>query len=481
MKKVLLASAAVACLAWAAAASAQETTGDQEAAATEGGIGDIVVTATRQATNMQDTPIAITAITSEGLDERGLDSVADLTAVVPNAEFRRTHGAFGPGISATIRGIGASDTNIGNDPVVAFYVDDIYYPTLLGSNFDLLDIDHVEVLRGPQGTLFGRNTLAGAVNVVSRQPAFGETSGYVEGTVGSYSRTDVRAGFNLPLGENLAFMASGAFKSRTGYQKVLDFACEMNRRGTPELAGNIPPSDLANQSNPKFSPNDCVIGHYGGEDVKAVRGSLAWEPSGGGVRLTITGDYVKDEPENPADTTLSLNPALNTPNENRQFEYYGVAYDDRFITGDPYSTYETYNDPIGAGTVIPGHTYYNGRPTHGGHTLPPFADTEMWGVSGKLVVDLTDRDRSHHDPRLSLAGGTARLSEGRHAAADGDDDQRRLQQVPQRRSAPVGPDGLDRLDRRCLLFRGRRRAARGHRSAAHRPDPLSLQHLRSGE
>ena len=389
MKKVLLTSVSMACLACAATASAQDAS-ENEANASQTGIADIVVTATRQATNMQDTPIAITAITSEGLEERGLSSVSDLTAVVPNAEFRRTHGAFGPGVSASIRGIGASDTNIGNDPVVAYYVDDIYYPTLLGSNFDLLDIDHVEVLRGPQGTLFGRNTLAGAVNIVSKQPSFGETSGYIQGTLGGYNRTDVRAGFNLPLGDNLALMASGAFKKRTGYQRVLDFSCEMNRRGTPELAGNLPPSDLAHQSNPKFTPDDCVIGHYGGEDVKAVRGSLAWQPALG-VRLTITGDYVKDESENPADTTLSLNPVLNTPNENAQFAYYGVAYDSRFITGDPYSTYETYHDPIGAGTVIPGHSYYNGRPTHGGHTLPPFADTEMWGVSSKLVVDLTER------------------------------------------------------------------------------------------
>src|SRR5690606_19087786 len=287
MKKVLLASVSVVCAVWTATASAQDVA-EGEPSAGEGGIADIVVTATRQATNMQDTPIAITAITAEGLKERGLDSVADLTAVVPNAEFRRTHGAFGPGVSASIRGIGAGDTNIGNDPVVAYYIDDIYYPTLLGSNFDLLDINHVEVLRGPQGTLFGRNTLAGAVNIVSKQPSFGETSGYVQATVGGYKRTDVRAGFNLPLGENLALMASGAFKKRVGYQRVLDFVCEMNRRGTPQLAGSLPPSDLAHQSNPKFSPNDCVIGHYGGEDVKAVRGSLAWEPSGGGARLTIT-------------------------------------------------------------------------------------------------------------------------------------------------------------------------------------------------
>ncbi len=362
---------------------------EEAAPAADAVIADFVVTASRQSTILQDSPIAITAVTAETLEERGMKSVTDLTAVVPNAEFRRTHGAFGPGVSASIRGIGASDTNIGNDPVVAYYIDDIYYPTLLGSNFDLLDIDHVEVLRGPQGTLFGRNSLAGAVNIVSKQPNFNETTSYVQLTVGSYDRTDVRAGFNVPLGENLAFMGSGAFKKRTGYQRMLDFVCEMNRVGTPELIGNVPPFDLASQNNPEFTADDCTIGHLGGEDVKAVRGSMAWEPASN-VRLTITGDYIRDESENPADKTLSLRPELNTNNEELSFAYYGVEYDSRWITDDPYTTYETYNDPIGAGTVIPGHSYYDGRSTRGGHYLPPRGDLTMWGVSAKLVVGLTD-------------------------------------------------------------------------------------------
>ncbi len=375
-------------LAVPAFAQAQPEDGANDAAA-RAGIADIVVTATRQSTNMQDTPIAITAVTAADLETRGLKSVSDLTAVVPNAEFRRTHGAFGPGVSASIRGIGAADTNIGNDPVVAYYIDDVYYPILLGSNFDLLDIDHVEVLRGPQGTLFGRNSLAGAVNIVSKQPNFRDATAFVQLTAGSYNRSDVRAGFNLPLADNLALMASGAFKKRRGYQRMLDFVCEMNRRGTPELAGNLPPYDLAAQNSPRFTADDCTVGRQGGEDVKALRTSIAWEPTSN-VRLTVTGDYTRDESENAADTTLSINPALNTPNENASFAYYGVAYDSRFITGSPYTTYETYHDPIGAGTVIPGHSYYNGSSTHGGHYLPPRADLTNWGVSAKLVVGLTD-------------------------------------------------------------------------------------------
>jgi iron complex outermembrane receptor protein len=390
LKAITLVSVSAASLAFASAASAQNLPEEvRPAAAEQSGISDIVVTATRQVTNLQETPIAITAVTAEDINVRGLQEIADLTAIVPNAEFRRTHGAFGPGVSASIRGIGQSDTNIGNDPAVAYYIDDVYYPLLLGSNFDLLDISRVEVLRGPQGTLFGRNSLAGAVHIVSRQPDFLEASSYVQITVGSYNRTDIRAGFNMPLGPNLALMASGAVRKRRGYQRMLDFVCEMNRRGTPQLAGNLPPFDLANQSNPRVTPDDCVIGYQGGEDVKAVRASLAWEPTDR-LRLTVTGDYIRDESENAADTTISLRPALNTPNENRSFGYYGVAYDQRFITGSPYETYETYNDPIGAGTVIPGHSYYNGRSTRGGHYLPPRADLDNWGVSAKLVYEVAN-------------------------------------------------------------------------------------------
>ena len=106
-------------------------------------LGDIVVTATRQATNLQETPIAITAITADALQERGITNMSDLTSVVPNSQFRRVHGAFGPGVSAFIRGIGSGDTSLAGEGAVAFYIDEVYYPVLLGANFDLLDVDHI--------------------------------------------------------------------------------------------------------------------------------------------------------------------------------------------------------------------------------------------------------------------------------------------------------------------------------------------------
>ena len=355
-------------------------------------LGDIVVTATRQATNLQETPIAITAITADALQERGITNMSDLTSVVPNSQFRRVHGAFGPGVSAFIRGIGSGDTSLAGEGAVAFYIDEVYYPVLLGANFDLLDVDHIEVLRGPQGTLFGRNSLAGAVNIVGRQPSLSEASGYASFTTGQFDRRDVRAGFSLPLGENLALMVSGLSKQREGYQKRLDFTCEMIRRGTPELAGTFPISNVLMTRTPNFTPDDCTIGRLGGENVHGGRASLLWQATPS-VRLTLTGDYVRDRSDNPADAIVDIDPSRANTNMQTQAAYFGLVIDQRFMTGDPYTTYVTYEDRIPAGTVIPGNTYYNGtmvdgRYTRGGYEFPTHNNLLNWGVSSKLVWEL---------------------------------------------------------------------------------------------
>ncbi|MET0499747.1 MAG: TonB-dependent receptor [Steroidobacteraceae bacterium] len=383
-------------LATAIQAQAQTTGAASDAPKPEGQgksvIEDIVVTATRQATNLQDTPIAITAVTAEALGQRGITSVADLTSVVPNAQFRRVQGAFGPGVSSFIRGIGSGDTSLGGEAAVAYYIDDVYYPLLLGANFDLLDVDHIEVLRGPQGTLFGRNSLAGAVNIVGKQPSTAETTGYAEVTAGSWNRRDVRAGLNLPLGENAAVMVSGLSKQREGYQKRLDFTCEMNRRGTPQLAGSYPSNDPLVTSSPNYKPSSCEVGRLGGEDVTAGRVSFLWKPTSD-VKITLNTDYIRDLSENAADTVVDVDPTRANSNVKSEAAYYGLTVDNRFVTGDPYTTYVTYADRIPAGTVIPGNTYYNGtvvngRPTRGGYNLSPHIDLTSWGASGKLAWDL---------------------------------------------------------------------------------------------
>jgi iron complex outermembrane receptor protein len=401
--KAILLSASLSALMVPALAQAQagSDSGDAQGSSSEAGgsaLGEIIVTATRRATNLQETPLAISAIEADVLLEQGLTNAAEMSRAVPNVTFERAQGAFGPGMTAYIRGIGTSESNLAAEPGVAFYIDDVYYPLVFGSMFDLLDLERIEVLRGPQGTLFGRNSLAGAVNLVTRRPQLGEASAYAEFSVGSYDKREIRAGLNVPLGDNLALSVSGLSRDMTGYQKRLDFRCEMIRQGTPELAGLLPTSDPSLLNNSDLVPPDnCVIGHLGGEDIKALRGQLYWEPDSR-LSITASADYMKDKSEGAMDTVVAVNAATaaSRPNVVSLFNRWtapggpAFAYDDRFVPDDPYVTYATFMDPLSAGTNIPGNTFYNGSPYRGGLVNPVESPQTSWGVSGRIEYELSD-------------------------------------------------------------------------------------------
>jgi iron complex outermembrane recepter protein len=406
---------------FAPAAMAQDNPGD-EAQEDSGRAGsrEIIVTGTRIATNVQDVPIAITAIAAEDLEAQQITTFSDLGSVVPNATFRKSQGIYGAGVSVTLRGIGQTDTQFSGEPAVAYYIDDVYYPFLFGSNFDLLDLDHVEVLRGPQGTLFGRNAISGAVNLVSKKPSFSETTGYIDMTLGSYNRLEVRAGVNLPVSDTLAVSASMVSKKRTGYMEALDFSCEMYRRGTPELAGTFPFQSADTAWNTGRQPDNCVVDHYGGEDGRAVRGALRWQPASN-IELNLSADYSNSNDEVAAekpfeteyqmtygkvraldefgaaygDYTGEINEARANRNFITAFDQFSIAgtpfrWDERFETGDIYSTYDSFCDPFPAGKQITGNTYYNGSLYRGGACYGTTVPLTNWGISGKLGVGITD-------------------------------------------------------------------------------------------
>lgn len=372
---------------------AQEATSDRENARDD----DIIfVTGTKIATDVQDVPIAITAVTAETLQTRGITNTADLGAIVPNASFRKSQGIYGPAVSVYLRGIGQTDPQFNGEPSVAYYIDDVYYPFLFGSNFDLLDLERVEVLRGPQGTLFGRNAIAGAMNLVTRQPSLTDATGFAEVTVGSYNRKDLRAGFTIPVTDTLAVGASFISKKRRGYQEMLDFSCQMYLNGTPDLAGAFPFQSPETSFGGTRRPDNCVIDHLGGEDTRAVRGSLYWVPTPT-VEVSISADYTDQNDEIPAEYIFDTNYAETTTRPNfvtaaDQFSIPGTPFrwDSRFETGDPYKTYDNYCDPFPAGTNIPGNTYYNGSLFKGGYCHGNTVPLTSQGVQGKIVVGLTD-------------------------------------------------------------------------------------------
>jgi iron complex outermembrane receptor protein len=160
--------------------------------ADSGGLQEVVVTARYREESLQQTPIAITAITAEDLQQRGFSSAAEVAYSVPNASFRPAQAAFGNTMTAFIRGIGQNDFLPEFEPGVGIYFDDVLHPVTMGSMVDLMDLERVEVLRGPQGTLFGRGSIGGAVRYVSKQPQ-GDNTGNISVTYGRHHRQSLRA------------------------------------------------------------------------------------------------------------------------------------------------------------------------------------------------------------------------------------------------------------------------------------------------
>ena len=170
---------------------------------------EIVVTARFREENLQQTPLAITAFTGAMLESRGATSTLDLDAFVPNAVIAPLGAGWGSTAAAFIRGIGLGDNSLSFEPGVPIYIDDVYHGRPQGAVLDLLDIERVEVLRGPQGTLFGKNTLGGAVRIISRKPE-GDGTGFLDVGVGSRDRLNLRGAYDFGLSETVLVRVSAS-------------------------------------------------------------------------------------------------------------------------------------------------------------------------------------------------------------------------------------------------------------------------------
>ena len=217
-----------------------------DAAAEAGGIEDIVVTATRREERLQDVPVAVTAITNSTLSAAGVGGLRDLTVVVPGFQGGRNATVNQP----TIRGVGSSGIGMADESNVATYVDGVYQPFSFTSALDLVEIERVEVLRGPQGTVFGRNATGGLINVITPDPSF-NTRGRVEARVGRMrndaTEVDLRTYLTTGLTDTLAIDFAGLYKENDGYIK------DLVRGGT---LGDSRSINL--RSKLLFQPNDDV-------------------------------------------------------------------------------------------------------------------------------------------------------------------------------------------------------------------------------
>lgn len=180
-------------------------------------LGEIVVTAQKREQNLQRVGIAITAVTADGIRTKNITSSADLASRVVGLE---SYSPYGPGSSANvvIRGIGLNDFGEGHEAPVTSYVDEFYIVSVPAVDFALFDLDRAEVLRGPQGTLFGRNSTGGLVNYVTKKPTQ-ELSGFLSATYGRFHDLTLEAGASAPLAEGLSVRLSGFSRHSDGFQR----------------------------------------------------------------------------------------------------------------------------------------------------------------------------------------------------------------------------------------------------------------------
>jgi len=298
------------------------------AADTSAGLQEVVVTAQYVAEKLQDTPIAITAITAEQIQTMGATSLQDIANIAPSVNFQVQSPAFGESVRAFIRGFGQADFDPAFEPGVGIYVDDVYYPRLTGANLDLLDLERVEILRGPQGTLYGRNSEGGAIRFVSKKPT-GDSDGYVDVIYGSYNHIQLRAAADFGLGDGWSARISGTMNHQDGYVDVYSYGCLYPASGVPAPSGGI----------------KCLQYQQGDIGYSAIRGILRYHPSDV-LDVTLSLDYIHDAKNNGAEVLLygnQANPNADTPN--------GIPLTQQFVCGK-WCNYTTLGQS--AGTFIAG-------------------------------------------------------------------------------------------------------------------------------
>jgi iron complex outermembrane receptor protein len=344
-----------------------------------GELQEVVVTAQFRRQDLQQTPIAITAVNAAMLEQRNQTDIAQVASQAPNVTLQPNGAAFGSSMVAFIRGVGQTDFNLALEPGVGIYVDDVYYATLTGSVLDLLDLDRVEILRGPQGTLAGKNSIGGAIKLFSQRPT-GEGDAYLQATYGSLNRIDARGAGDFKLTDNFFARISFASKHHDGYVTRVDYSCT-------HPGSNLPTRSVGDR---------CVLGKDGSQAFNAARLALRWTPTET-LDINLAGDVTNDQSSVQANTLLRVNPdslgaATFTPGVNgapvffsSNFVPYGPYSTDPNHPNDPYMSYTTYTS--NAGSVVPGFGFDPYAPI----TVPPINHFKGWGVSGDIEWTLADK------------------------------------------------------------------------------------------
>ena len=222
---------------------------------------EIIVTAQRAAQSAQDVPIAVSAFSAAALEEQQIENSSDLQLTLPNVTFTKTNFTSA---SFTIRGIGDLCVGVSCDAATAIHLNDnpLFSTRLFETEF--FDLERIEVLRGPQGTLFGRNATSGVVNVITAKPKIGKFEASVDGEYGNFNSIKAKASVNIPLGDTLAVRLAGIYVKRDGYTRNLTLNERYDDRDLYSIRGSI-----------RFEPTENttidILGSYFREDDRRLR------------------------------------------------------------------------------------------------------------------------------------------------------------------------------------------------------------------
>jgi iron complex outermembrane receptor protein len=329
-------------------------------------VGEVVVTAQFREQNLQKTPLAITAVNSQMLENKSQTNLFQVAAEAPNVTLKPANAAFGNAMVAFIRGVGQTDFNFSQEPGVGIYVDDVYYATLTGSLLDLADVDRVEVLRGPQGTIAGRNSIGGAIKVFSKKPN-GDGGGDLEGTYGSFNRIDARGAMDFTVVPDKLFVRiTAAERHREGYVTRLDYSC--THPGSP-----LPTFNLG---------MGCELGKDGGQAYAAGKIAVRWLPNEK-AEINVFADAVDDQSPVQANTILYARPdglSVNGVPYSNIFVPYGPNSGDPNHPNDPFLSYATYTD-LGNGNAVEAKW----KPV----VVPPINYYRTYGIGGTIDYKLS--------------------------------------------------------------------------------------------
>ncbi|WP_109354518.1 TonB-dependent receptor [Sphingorhabdus sp. EL138] len=318
------------------------TAQEQDGAETDDG-NIIIVTATRRAQDVQDIPIAVTAVGSAQLDAQGVVDVTDLGSVAPSFNVSQAQAASN-GVVLRIRGVGTTSNNIGFESAVGVFIDGAYQSRPGVALSEFVDVERVEVLRGPQGTLFGRNTSAGALNVINRRPDLDEFGGFANAGYGNFDQFNLQGAINVPLvQDSLALRLTGAYRKRDGFITVLD-------------------------------GNGAEIDETNDVDRYLVRGQLGFATDGG-IEGRLIADYSKD-----TSSCCGAVELLRSPIESAGlFNLVGLGprggMSSPVVANNP-------SDQSTAQQALDNRIVTLNR--------APTADVENWGITGEIEVPISD-------------------------------------------------------------------------------------------